>query len=38
MKQATKQNTIGEILEMNSEVAALFRARHVLYLLPQRPK
>ena len=24
MKQATKQNTIGEILEMNSEVAALF--------------
>lgn len=24
MKQATKQNTIGGILEMNSEVAALF--------------
>ena len=24
MKQATKQNTIGEILEMNREVAALF--------------
>lgn len=24
MKQATRQNTIGEILEMNSEVAALF--------------
>ena len=24
MKQATKQNTICEILEMNSEVAALF--------------
>ena len=24
MKQATKQNTIGEILEMNSEVAELF--------------
>ncbi len=24
MKQATKQNTIGEIMAMNSEVAALF--------------
>ncbi len=24
MKQATKQNTIGEILAMNNEVAALF--------------
>ena len=24
MKQATKQNTIGEIMEMNSELAALF--------------
>ncbi len=24
MKQATKQNTIGEILDMNPEVAALF--------------
>lgn len=24
MKQATKKNTIGEILEMNHEVAALF--------------
>ena len=24
MKQATKQNTIGEILDMNADVAALF--------------
>ena len=24
MKQATKQNTIGEILEMNEEIVALF--------------
>lgn len=24
MKQATKQNTIGEILEMNNEIVALF--------------
>lgn len=24
MKQATKQNTIGEVLEMNGEIAALF--------------